>query len=44
MSPRVRYWIIHWLDVLTFPASLIFKAVRTAMRATRRQINQRALG
>jgi hypothetical protein len=41
MSPRVRYWIIHWLDVLTFPVSLIFKAVRAAMRATRRQINQR---
>jgi hypothetical protein len=42
MSPRVRYWIIHWLDVLTFPASLIFKAVGAAMRTTRRQINRRA--
>ena len=42
MSPRVRYWIIHWLDVLTWPASLIFKALRAGMRATRRQIRQRA--
>lgn len=42
MSPRVRYWTIHWLDVLTWPASLIFKGLRGAARATRRHINQRA--
>jgi hypothetical protein len=42
MNPRVRYWILHWLDVLTWPASLVFKAVRAAAKAARRQINQRA--
>ena len=42
MNPHVRYWIIHWLDVLTWPASLIFKAARAAVRTARRQINQRA--
>jgi hypothetical protein len=42
MSPRVRYWIMHWLDVLTWPASLIFKALRAATRAAHRQIGQRA--
>jgi hypothetical protein len=42
MSPRVRYWLIHWLDVLTWPASLVFKAFRVATRATRRHLNQRA--
>jgi len=42
MSPRVRYWMMHGLDVLTWPASLIFKAVRGAIRVARRQINQRA--
>jgi hypothetical protein len=42
MNRRARYWILHWLDVLTWPASLIFKVARAAVRATRRQISQRA--
>ena len=40
MSPCVRYWIVHWLDVLTWPVSLIFRAARAAVGATRRYINQ----
>jgi hypothetical protein len=25
MNPRTRYWIAHWLDALTWPASLVLK-------------------
>jgi hypothetical protein len=42
MNGRIRYWILHWLDVLTWPASLIFKAARAVVRATRRHFAQRA--
>src|SRR5271169_518375 len=28
MNPRTRYWIVHWLDALTWPASLVLKGVR----------------
>jgi len=42
MNPRVNYWIVHWLDVLTWPASLIFKAARAVVRVARRHTNQRA--
>jgi hypothetical protein len=31
MSPRLRYGIVHWLGVLTWPASLM--AARAALRA-----------
>jgi hypothetical protein len=37
MSPRVRYWILHWLDVY------ISEAARAGARVARRQINQRDL-
>src|SRR5262245_45651575 len=37
MSQPVHYWIVHWLNVLTWPAPLIFKAARAASRAARRQ-------
>jgi hypothetical protein len=29
MNPRTRYWIAHWLDALTWPASLVLKGIRT---------------
>jgi PQQ enzyme repeat len=32
MNPRTRYWIVHWLDALTWPASLVLKGIRTTVR------------
>jgi hypothetical protein len=40
MNPRIRRLILHWLDVLTWPASLILKVLTAAFRVTRRSIRQ----
>jgi hypothetical protein len=32
MNPRTRYRILHWLDALTWPASLVLKGIRATAR------------
>jgi endonuclease YncB( thermonuclease family) len=44
MNPRTRYWIAHWLDALTWPASLVLKGIRTMARTVGRVIRRRAYG
>jgi hypothetical protein len=41
MNPRTRYWIVHWLDALTWPASLVLKGVRTTTQTVGRVIIRR---
>jgi hypothetical protein len=40
-EPRTRYWIVHWLDALTWPASLVLKGIRTTARTVGRVIRRR---
>ena len=42
MNPRTRYWIVHWLDALTRPASLVLIGIRTMVRTVGRVIRRRA--
>jgi hypothetical protein len=42
MNPRTQYWIVHWLDALTWPASLVLKGIRATARTVGRVIRQRA--
>jgi hypothetical protein len=42
MSPRTRYWILHWLDALTWPASLILKGIGAVAQVARRMMKQLA--
>jgi hypothetical protein len=32
IKPRTRYWIVHWLDALTWQASLVLKVIRGTAR------------
>jgi hypothetical protein len=40
--PRVEMGIVHWLDALTWPASLVLKVIRATVRIVGGVIRQRA--